>query len=80
MSKMTIFVPSNFTVEEGSTVQMTRTEIIKKQVWNAQSCNVYKHNFKGSEHFEDCIIYTEDSPVEFVDKLESYITKGDRLL
>lgn len=74
----TMYVPSNFTVEEGAHINLEGCAIIG--VENIPLVNNFKHTFKDGDELIDWIIFTEDHPVEFVDKLESYSKMGERLL
>lgn len=75
-----MYVPSDFTVQAGTTVRIENCEIIKHELWNMDSCNVFQSTFKGDVVLDGWLIYTEDHPAVFLDKLESYTTQEERLV
>lgn len=67
-----MFVPSNFTVAPNTTVIFKDCELRNRQGFEWLEVNCFKDHFAGNETLEDWEIWIEDSPVEFLDKIEAY--------
>lgn len=74
-----MFVPSNFTVGKVDSFRLLNCMVFEESACNEQSFNLFKHNFTGTEIYEEWDVYIETSKAEFLDKLDNAIT-GEELL
>ncbi len=79
-SRPIMFVPSNFTIVEGATIVIKDCNIIMHDGLNMLHANVFKDTFQGNAYLDGYDIYTQDHPVVFIDKIESYILQEERLV
>jgi hypothetical protein len=75
-----MYVPSNFTANENTVVEFKNCSIFMHDGINMLHANVFKDSFQGNVELEGWDIYTEDEPVVFLDKIESYIKQEERLI
>jgi hypothetical protein len=81
MSRAKVFIPSNFTVEDGASVKFKNVTIYDYDKSNPVTVNQYvDHFYEGRHLFQDCELYTEDDKIVFLDKLEASITGEEQLL
>lgn len=71
MSRTRVFVPSNFAVDyDGLKLKILNCKVIKYDGINMTYANRFLNEFKGNVTLIDCDIYTEDNPLNFIDKIE----------
>jgi hypothetical protein len=75
-----MFVPKNFTVAPNTNIIFKDCTLRVYNPQNPPTVNIFKNHFEGEVVLENLIIYIEDTPIEFVDKIEYYTGKQEEML
>lgn len=75
-----MFVPSNFTVDKGTTLSFTGCTINHLQGNEGITFNSFKSHFDGDIELDGWEIWTQDTPHKFIDKFEAYSGSQEELL
>jgi len=80
MSKKRVYIPVNFTVAPDTILAINNCTVIRRDVDDAITMNVFLNHFKGEVVLEDCEIWVDEDPVMFLDKIEYYFQKEEERL
>ncbi|MCY9055998.1 hypothetical protein MOE90_20350 [Bacillus spizizenii] len=75
-----MFIPSNFTVNQGSTVKFSNCRFFSKDMFLWVKANCFKDKFSGNEKIDGWDIITEDSIAVFKDKIDTLTGKQEENL
>lgn len=71
MSRLVVYVPSNFTVAKNTVITFENCMLYKRDVL-MPTPNVYKKHFEGDVTLSNVDIFVEDEKIVFIDKIEAY--------
>ncbi|MFI8671882.1 hypothetical protein ACIGIJ_18685 [Bacillus paranthracis] len=75
-----MFIPLGFTIDSNTSIVFKDCKIFMHEGWNMLHANVFKDHFQGNVELKGWDIYTEENPITFLDKIESFTKQEERLV